>query len=148
MDPLLFNQYLGNNRTIETMRVESENLPAIIESSNLQSAILYYIPLGQNQFDLAIWPCNQSVIGQNLQDYTHFRLINEDPLFLGYPGESRLHTVGRVVETILTIYENTKAHVEEAPAQTKQYKFVMQWLKEEIEGITMLLSAIRSEAST
>ncbi|KAJ6008523.1 hypothetical protein N7540_012499 [Penicillium herquei] len=134
------NSFLSRELT-KTMRVESDNLPAAIERFYLHTVIAFWISLGQNQFELAIFPSNDSYIAQYFPNkvHTNLRFTAIDPLFLSAPGESCVDTMIRELEVINSTYKINKEQVKEAPAQVKHFRHVLEWLEAQILHIDSTL---------
>lgn len=58
----------------------------------LHDAVLLAIPLGKNQFDLAVEQSTVSRIRDHFTDISHLRLLSSDPLFAAEIGRSSSET--------------------------------------------------------
>lgn len=108
---------------------------------NLHDAIILAIPLGKNQFDLAVKD-KSSVkrIGLHFADMSHLRLLSSDPLLAAELGRSYPETAVSALEHMIRQY-----NVVASPVYVSNDSQLIDWFKSAVNRMNGLLEHFRRQ---
>jgi hypothetical protein len=107
----------------------------------LQDAIVLAIPLGKNQFDLAVQhKFNIKRIEHHFADASYSRLLSSDPLFAAELGRSYPETAVSALGQMIRQY-----NLVASPVYTSNDPRLIDWFKSEVNRMNSLLEHFRRQ---